>query len=194
MYKGLAIAAVIFVCAAIVYYFYSLKRENDRLKEELDALNNQYNILFSEYVKHIKDIPEAIQEQILNLADKYEQENSDVAAELRDVLNLYKDGHKEDCVVRLSKTIETILKLKIKNQDENASVNKSFEKLIESAKNLMLIGDRAFGICNFIRKIRNKAAHEINIGLNNNISSIAILGSIEVLDGLLSNDTSASLS
>ncbi|MGQ2985491.1 DUF4145 domain-containing protein [Flavobacterium sp.] len=171
-----SLIAIVIVAFYLLYKAYCNLKE---LKEENDRLREMNLLLFKEYVKNCRAIPEDIQSQLTELTEKYEHIDSDIATELISTLEVYKNGHSQDCIVRLGKIIENLLSKKV--AELSPARRRTLKDLIDSAKNLRILNEQEWNICEAIRGVRNKLAHEINVQINAGWTSITLLGAIQII-------------
>lgn len=179
-------SAIVFGLILLLMYLKQKRQQDeiDRLLEDNENLQKNNVILLNEYLKSTNDIPKNVQDQLINLAATYRSIDENISEELINTLNLYVLGSKPECILKLGKIIENLLKKKIEESESNEVVsNRKFDfvQLIDKAKQLLIIGKHEFNICNVIREFRNREAHQLNVQISDNWALLTILGSLEVI-------------
>lgn len=140
-------------------------------------------VLLSEYLKHKKDIPENIKNQIIKLRDEYSGINETIASELKSIFKLIEQENETLAIQRLALIIENLLKERYiaEGKAENKNKCPAFGKLLEFAQNYKWIKSSHFNISIFVKDKRNQITHELNPDINNNEKIIAFFSCLEII-------------
>lgn len=185
VFGALAVAGVLWAISA------SQQKKNALLQLKQKEYDNQvlktnYLNLLQEYLKNQKTLPNSIKEQLIYLRKQYVGIQDDVANELKGIVELVDSGKEELAIANLTKIIENILKEKyveehiVQSEDDCPALH----KMIEKAKSLDWITERAFHFSMALKDERNMAFHEINPTVSKNEKIILFLAGIELIYNL----------
>lgn len=171
----------------------SEKRQKKYLMEQLkqkehynNVLKSNYLQLLQEYLNKQKTLPDAIKEQLIQIRNQYVGIQDDIANELKNVVGLIDAGQEEIAIANLTKIIENLLKEKYVEMNivKDKSECPVLHKMIEKAKTLNWITERAFHFSMALKDERNTAFHEINPAVSKNEKIILFLAGIELIYNL----------
>lgn len=182
----------ILVIGALIWRLACELNEKRKLQASIGKLKSDQLKLIDEYLKVATTIPFDIKIQINDLATDYALSDPQVAAELREVVQLIDQEMEVKAIAALAKVIENLLKETyaasiLASQYSNAEefVEKKrrlvFAKLVDYAKTHKLLSDYEHALLNLLRELRNKASHELNVCIGKNWQTIAFLTGIEII-------------
>lgn len=158
-----------------------MQKEHDN-----NVLKSNYLQLLQEYLNKQKNLSNAVKEQLIQIRDQYVGIQDDVANELKKVVGLIDAGQEEIAIANLTKIIENLLKEKYveKNIVKDKSQCPVLHKMIEKAKSLNWISERAFHFSMALKEERNATFHELNPSVSENEKIILFLSGIELIYNL----------
>lgn len=187
--------AIIFGALAIGGVLWALSERRQKLnvqtqlmqqRKDNQVLRTNYLHLLQEYLDKQQALPDSIKEQLILLRKRYLGIQDDVANELKGIVELIDAGKEEIAIANLTKIVENILKEKY--VEERIVAEKSdcpvLHKMIEKAKSLNWITDRAFYFSMALKDERNTTFHELAPQINKNEKIIFFLSGIELIYNL----------
>jgi hypothetical protein len=179
------------IALLILFVFGFLWIRNRKLVEENKQLRRNRN----DALRLVKTIQEnsrfdnQLKEGIQVLLDYYENRNSDIAIELKRVLDLFDDGQFENAIRDLVKIIENILNSKYQDtndfKDWLKNKQSSFADLINYAKHIKDISDVEHKFLIALKECRNSGSHNLNVVFDDYINAgafITCIGAIIKID------------
>lgn len=191
-------ASIVLFIAIVAYFLTEKRRREDELKDSLDrekdladenkVLKNMVTDLKSE-VKEIIDnkdeLPENIKAQLRELIEEYKDIDQKITNELLSVTALIEIKENTKAILSLTKIIENLLKQLYSKDNKSEETSKlkipRFVDLINYAKSRGFIEKDEFHFLNGIREVRNEEAHNLNVKKEGNIISTSFLIGISLI-------------
>lgn len=175
------IVGLIVAVGVVIYKNSELQTENKKLKDEKLKL-------LKEFLNNQSSLSSEIKQQIIGLADHYENINEDIYVDLVKALKRIEEGDETGGIERLAVIIENILKEKFEQENDSwytkvkAKGNRTYlANLLNRAKENGVIDNHEYNMGMHIKDIRNGEAHEPNFKHPKNKINIAIIASIEII-------------
>jgi hypothetical protein len=182
----LEVLATLIIIGTITY----LAIKNYQKGKKIDSLEKENLEFYKKFLVDRNKIPDDIEKQLNNLAERYRDKFPKIYKELKTALKVYSNGENEKSIGSISICIENLLEMKyksnqrfrnwIKTVKEKNHKNATQEDLIEFAHEEEILDDKEFGFATHIRKVINKTFHEAGYKLKERFGKAYLYIGIEI--------------
>ncbi len=180
----LFVSVVMVILIAIYFYTDNLKLKQmlEKSDSRLDSTKSILNKMKEDIQKHLdseEGINEKVKSEIVGLIDKYRDVDNKVVGELAKVNSLIATGHNDEALQSMTKIIERLLK---KIHGVNGDKKRmTLSNMIQKSKEDSVISNEEYYALQYLRELRNKLSHEIDVNFDSNKSLSALLLCVGVI-------------
>lgn len=180
-----ALLSIAAVAGIVILWLINLNQKKDRTIKEMKRHND--DIL--EFLRSSSTIDNETKQQLEQLIETYEVQDSGVCSELINIMGLLTSGYSTNAVLSLVKVIEKLLKEKycalpdfsdfMKEMYNGKKKSPVLHDYIEFGKKQEDLTQEEYHFMKGLKSIRNQEAHEVGVGMkiaSNIIKSAASIG------------------
>ena len=163
----------------------NLQNNNNKLLNLNRSQNfrlNQLNMELRNTVDKKENLPDEIKEDLKRLISDFDKLDKNIAEELISISSLIQINEKPKALFTLSKVIENLLKKRFNKI-------KPFVKLIDIARTENVLSIEECHFANGIRSLRNKEGHELNVQVDEYLTTSSLMIGIGIISKLKKTTT-----
>lgn len=154
-----------------------------RLRKENYDIKKAYLGLFEKYLKSQQNVDLGIIEELEKLKQSVDNLDYTVHIELESVISNLNEGKINEAVRILAKVIENKLKEKAANE-EDFKGKPMLHNLLNYAKRCNWLTSRQFENAMFLKELRNKESHELDVNEETKNLGLSIFSGIDIIYAL----------
>lgn len=121
---AIVIVVIGLVIGYLMYSYFNLRKENERLTEENKMYEYRYLSLLESYMNKTGSVPMNTKKQLQELQNKFATINKDISVELINVMELLNQSKESIAIEKLTKIIENVLSDRIAQENGNIESKK----------------------------------------------------------------------